>query len=200
MNNVAQSGETRKSRTRWIQVVLLLLALVTSPALVCGALQVLDALPSTWLPGPVDFIVNLFEAEAQIENHTSETLYFTAITTTYGDPRVIPQNIAFRQRDIPVGPQGSVTLQYDSADLPLAGIAVCRKDNDCRLLPAHGSGVYELNSYDSLERLDPAWQKAINSQPVHNFSNLIIMALSLACILLFSIWLYLKRREKQRAG
>jgi len=198
MNNVAQSGETR--RTRWIQTALLLLALVTSPALCCGGLQVLDALPSTWLPGPVNFVVNLFEAEARLENHTSETLYLTAITTTYGEPRVIPQNIAFRQRDIPVGPQGVVVLQYDSADLPLTSIAVCRKDDDCRLLPANGSGVYTVKSYDSLERLDPAWQEAIRSQPVHNFKSLMITAPSLVCILLLSSWLYLNRREKQRAG
>ena len=198
MNHVAQSGETR--RTRWIQTALLLLALLTSPALCCGGLQVLDALPSTWLPGPVDFIVNLFEAEARLENHTSETLYLTAITTTYGEPRVIPQNIAFRQRDILVGPQGVVVLQYDSADLPLAGIAVCKTDDDCRLLPANGSGVYDVKSYDSLERLDPAWQEAIRSQPVHNFFSLIIAAPGLVCILLFSSWLYLSRREKHRAG
>ena len=198
MNNVAQSEETR--RTRWIQTALLLLALLTSPALCCGGLQVLDALPSTWLPGPVDFIVNLSEAEARLENHTSETLYLTAITTTYGEPRVIPQNIAFRQRDIPVGPQGVIALQYDSADLPLAGIAICRKDDDCRLLPANGSGVYDVKSYDSLESLDPAWQEAIRSQPVYNFFSLIIAAPSVVCILLFSGWLYLNRREKHRAG
>ena len=198
MNHVAQSGETRK--TRWIQTALLLFALLTSPALCCGGLQVLDALPSTWLPGPVDFIVNLFEAEARLENHTSETLYLTAITTTYGEPRVIPQNIAFRQRDIPVGPRGVVELQYDSADLPLAGIAVCRTDDDCRLLPARGSGVYDVKSYDSLESLDPAWQEAIRSQPVYNLFSLIIMAPGLVCILLFSGWLYLSRREKHRAG
>ncbi len=198
MNNAAHNGKPR--RTRWIQAVLVLLALVTSPALCCSGLQVLEALPSTWLPGPVDFMVNLFEAGAQFENHTSETLYLTAITTTYGDPRIIPQNIAFRERDIPVGPEGVVVLQYDSADLPLAGIAVCRKDNDCRLLPASGSGVYQLNSYDSLESLDPAWQLAISSRPVHNFSSLMITGLCLVCLLLLSSWLYLNRRKKQGAG
>ena len=198
MNNAAQSGETR--RTRWIQIALLLLALLTSPALCCSGLQVLDALPSRWLPGPVDFIVNLFETEAWLENHTCETLYLTAITTTYGDPRVIPQNIAFRQRNIPVESEGAVALQYDSADLPLAGIAVCRREDDCRLLPANGSGIYELNSYDSLESLDPVWLKAINSQPVYNFPSLIIIVLSVVCLLLFSSWLYLNWRERQRAG
>ncbi len=198
MNTVAQSGAIR--RTRWIQATLLLLALCTSPALCCGGLQVLDALPSTWVPGPLNFIVNLFEAEARVENRTSETLYLTAITTTYSNPLVIPQDIAFRQRSIPVGPQGVAALQYDSADLPLGGIAVCRRDDDCRLLPANGSGVYELNSYDSLERLDPAWQQAINSWPVYNLTSLIIAVPSLACILFFSSWLYLNRRQKQRAG
>jgi hypothetical protein len=163
-------------------------------------MQVLDALPSASLPGAVDFIVNLFESEARVDNHTSETLYLTAITTTYGEPRVIRQNIAFRQRDIPIGPQGSVTLQYDAADSSLAGIAVCRKDNDCRLLPASTSGVYALNSFESLESLDPAWQRAINSQPVYNVFSLIVVVLSLACILLFATWLYLNRRDRQRAG
>lgn len=198
MNHVAHGGETRKARR--IKTAHLLLALLTFPALCCGGLQALDALPSAWLPGPVDFVVNLFESEARLENHTSETLYLTAITTASGEPRVIPQNVAFRQRDIPVGPQGAVALQYDSADLPLAGIAVCRREGDCRLLPGRGSGVYDVKSYDSLERLDPAWQKAIRAQPVYNLFSLIVMAPGLACILLFSSWLYLSRREKHTAG
>jgi hypothetical protein len=195
MNDNMQGEVSRGSR--WIRTALLLLALITSPILCCSGIQLLDALPSS---GSLDFMINLFESEARVENKTSQTLYLTAITTTYGDPRVISQNIAFRQRDIPVRPQSSVKLQYDSADLPLAGIAVCKTERDCRLLPVNYSQVYELNSYESLERLDPSWLMAIQSSPLHNYSNLITIAFSFVPILLFSGWLYLNRREKSRAG
>jgi hypothetical protein len=198
MNNVTESRKIRRNRR--IQIILLFLAILTSPALCCGGQQVLDVLPATWLPGPLNFVVNLFEAEAQFVNHTSETVYLTAMTTTYGDPRVIPQDIAFRQRDIPIRPDETIVLQYDSADFPLAGIVVCRTDDDCRLLPANGSSVYELNAYHNLESLDPAWRQAIDSQPVYNFSRLIIIALGLVCLLLFTSYLYLNRREKLRRG
>lgn len=198
MNEVEQSAE--KGKTKWLQTAVLLLALLTSPALCCGGMQVLDALATTWLPESADFVVNLFEGEAQIKNHTSETLYLTAVTTTYGEPEVIAQNIAFRQRHIPVEPQGAVTLQYDAADASLAGIAVCKGDDDCRLLPANSVGIYELNAYESLESLDPTWQAAISAQPVYNSSSLIVVVLSVTSILLFSSWLYLKRRERQSAG
>jgi len=184
----------------WIRTVLLLLALLTSPILCCSGTQLLDALPSAWLPGPLDFMVNLFESDARVENKTSQTLYLTAITTTYGDPRVISQNIAFRQRNIPVKPQNSVLLQYDSADFPLAGIVVCRKDGDCRLLPVNSSQVYELHSYESLERLEPSWLTAIQSSPLYNYSNILTIGFSLVPIILFSGWLFLNRREKSITG
>jgi hypothetical protein len=198
MNDVAQNSGTRKSP--WIRTTLLVLALLTSPVLCCGGLQLLDALPSSWLPGDLDFMLNLFEVEARVENKTSQTLYLTAVTTTYGDPRVISQNITFRQRDIPVRPQSSVVLQYDSADSPLAGIVVCRTEDDCRLLPANTSHMYELNSYESLESLDPSWLEAIQSYPLLNYAYLMIIALNLVPILLFSGWLYLNWREKSRVG
>lgn len=198
MTDGTQSKDSR--RYRWIRAALLVLGLLTSPILCCGGIQLLDALPSSWLPGSLSFIVNLFESDARVENRTSQILYLTAVTTTYGDPRVISQNIAFRQRDIPVRPQSSVVLQYDSADYPLAGIAVCRTIDDCRLLPVNYSKVYELNSFESLERLDPSWLTAIQSSPMHNYSNLIMIAFSLLPILLFSGWLYLNRRQKSNAG
>ena len=198
MNQVARSRDTHKSP--WIRTTLLILALLTSPILCCGGLQLLDAFPSSWLPGSLDFVVNLFEAEVRVENRTYQTLYLTAITTTYGNPMVIPQNIAFRQRDIPIRPQSSVVLQYDSADLPLAGIAVCRTEDDCRLLPADNSPVYELNSYEGLASLNASWLEAIRLHPLHNYDSLMTIALSLVPILLFSGWLYLNRREKSKAG
>ena len=193
MTDGTQSRDARKPK--WIRTALLVLAILTFPILCCGGIQLLDALPSSWLSGSLSFMVNVFESNARVENKTSQILYLTAVTTTYGDPRVISQNIAFRQRDIPVKPQSSVILQYDSADLPLAGIAVCRTDNDCRLLPVNYSQVYELNSYESLERLDPIWLKVIQSSPLDNYSNLITIAFCLVPILLFSGWLYLNRRK-----
>ena len=198
MTDGTQSRDARKPK--WIRTALLILAILTSPILCCGGIQLLDTLPSSWLPGSLSFIVNVFESNARVENKTSQILYLTAVTTTYGDPRVISQNIAFRQRDIPIKPQSSVVLQYDSADLPLAGIAVCRMEDDCRLLPVNYSQVYELNSYESLERLDPSWLTAIQSTPLHNYSPLIIIAFSLVPILLFLGWLYLNRHQKSNAG
>jgi hypothetical protein len=186
--------------SRWVRALLLVLALLTSPILCCGGIQLLDALPSSWLPGPLDFIVNLFESEAHVENKTSQILYLTAITTTYGDPRVISQNIGFQQRDIPIKPQSSVALQYDSADLPLAGIAVCRTEDDCRLLPVNYSHVYELNSYESLDRLDVSWLTAIRSSPLYNYTNILLIVFSLLPILLFSGWFYLNRRQMSKLG
>src|SRR5690242_17347964 len=117
MTEKVQPNTSRRRRP--LRVILLSLALLTSPLVCCGAIQLLDALPQSFLPSGIGFILNLFEAQARVENRTAETLSITAITTTYGRPMVIPQNIAFRQRDIPVQPKGTVVLEYDSADLPL---------------------------------------------------------------------------------
>lgn len=196
MNDVSadSSPSPKKSSLRtWI----LTLALLTSPALCCGGFQLLDALPSSWLPGSLDFTVNLFESTALIENQTIETLYVTAVTTTYGDPRVIPQNIAFRQRDIPVAAQDSVTLQYDSADLPLSGIVVCRSSDECRLLPAKNFGTYELTSFEALDDLESEWREAVQAQPLYNYGTVGLVIFSLVPLLLFSSWVYLTARDRQ---
>jgi hypothetical protein len=169
------------------------------PALCCGGLQVLDSIPESSLPASLDFAVNLFEKRARVENQTSETLYITAITTTYGDPRIIPQNIAFRQRSIPVRSQQSTMLEYDSADLPLAGIVVCRTAEDCRMLPVNHSDVYELTSYDGLEVLEPGWLEATQEVPLHNYGTFLIAAFSLVSISLFGGWIYLIRRGRNTA-
>ena len=198
MNEAFQNRGNRLSRS--IRVLLLALALLTSPALCCGGLRLLDSLPSAWLPSSLDFMVNVFEGNARIENNTSEILYITAITTTYGDPRVIPQNIAFRQRDIPVHPQSSVVLQYDSADLPLSGIAVCKSTEDCRFLSVKNTAVYEVNSYEALEKLEVSWLEAIQSTPIYNYGMLLIAGFSVIPIFLFSGWIYLTRRESGTAG
>ena len=145
-------------------------------------------------------MVNVFEAEARVENRTSETFYLTPITTMYGKPRVIGQNISFRRRDIPLEPSGSVVLQYDSADMPLAGIAVCKTNEDCRLLTVDNSGTYVIEAYEILPSLEPSWLMAIESHPLNNYSNVLLPALSLVPVLLFAGWYYLVRLEKKQAG
>jgi len=182
------------------RVKLLLLALLTSPLLCCGAIQLLEALPGSLLPSGLDFTLNLFEAEARVENHTSETFYLTPITTTYGQPDVIPQNISFRQRNIPLAPNSFVVLTYDSADMPLSGIAVCRTKEDCRLLAVDTSGGYVLDVYESMPSLEPGWLAAIRFHPLHNYNNVILPALSLLPIFLFLMWLYLGRSETEQAS
>jgi len=188
------------NKPRPLRRILFLLAVFTSPLLCCGSVQLLEALPASLLPSGLDFTLNLFEAEARVENRTTETFYLTAITTTYGDPRVIAQNTAFRQRDIPLAPNGSVVLTYDSADMPLSGIAVCKTEEDCRLLNVANSGVYILESYGTLPSLEPSWLEAIRSHPLRNFSNILIPAFGLVPILLFLNWLYLVRLDKKRAA
>lgn len=195
MSDVASGSPTPQNRS--MRAVLLVLALLTSPALCCSGLQLLDALPSSWMPASLDFVVNLFENSVRVENKTSETLYITAITTTYGEPRVIPQNIGFRQRSVPAGPQGSIVLTYDSADLPLSGIVVCRTAEDCRLLPVNNSGMYEVNSYEDLEIVPPGWWAAVQAAALYNYGALLIAALSLVSISLFGGWLYLIWRERK---
>ncbi len=188
-----------KDKPRNIRVILLLLAALTSPLLCCGTVQLLDALPRSLLPGGLDFMVNVLESEARVENRTSETFYLTAITTTYGEPRVIGQDISFRQRDIPLKPNGSVVLQYDSADMPLSGIAVCRNAEDCRLLARDNSDMYVVEAYETLPSLERGWLQAIKSHPLHNYSNIVIPLLSLVPILLFASWIRFVRAEKKQA-
>ncbi|MCB0212627.1 MAG: hypothetical protein KDJ52_25005 [Anaerolineae bacterium] len=84
----------------------------------------------------------MFEAEARVENRSQERLYITAITTTTGKPVVIGQRAFFQQRDIALQPNQSIHLLYDAADAPLAGIAVCRTNDNCRLLPVDYSNGY----------------------------------------------------------
>src|SRR5262245_848401 len=157
-------------KRRPLRVIVLALAVLTSPLVCCGAIQVLNAL----LPSSFDFMVNLFQAKVQVENRTAEMLYLTAITTTYGRPMVIGQNISFRQRHIPVQPNRSVVLEYDSADMPLAGIAVCRTEDDCRVLAVDSSDAYYVASYEALPSLDPCWLAALRSHPLHNYRNVLI--------------------------
>jgi len=146
---------------------------------------------------PSSFALNWFEAEVQVENHTAETLYLTPITTTRGKPEVIRQPGSIRQRDFPLSPGQSQRLKYDTADAPLAGIAVCRTSEDCRLLTTEHTDEYDLNAYEDLAILAPEWLKAIQSSPKRNLGVVIFPVLGLVPIILFISWLYLVVKERK---
>lgn len=174
--SVFQSLSGDSSKFKWIQAGLLVLVLLPIPVL-------------------SNNMINGFKVKYRIyiENKTSQILYLTAITTEHGSPKMVSK------RDIPIRPHSSVDLVYDLYEL--AGIAVCRTEDDCRLLPRdRNSPFYKINSYESLELLNPSWLAAIRSSPLYNNSNLIIMALSLVPILLLSGWLYLNPRQQSKIG
>jgi hypothetical protein len=191
MTEATETNQTRKSSP--LRRILLLLALITSPLLCCGCLFLENVLPDGLIPS-----LNFFAAEARIENRTGETLYLTPITTTRGQPEVILQSTSFRQTDLPVQPNRSIVLKYDSADLPLSGIAVCRAGNDCRFLAVDYSGVYPLDSFETLPALDPAWLQAIRSASPYNFIIVLFPVAGFLPIVLFLSWLSLGRLEKKR--
>ena len=174
--------------------VLLLLAILSSPLLCCAGMFLSSILPPSMLPP----MMNLFKAEARVENRTGETLYLTPITTTRGQPEVITQPAFFKQRDILLKPGRSIALTYDVADMPLAGIAVCRSDDECRLLAVDYSDEYSLDSFETLPNLEPGWLLAIRSHPLYNFSIVLYPLLGLVPVVLFLSWLYLGQLEKKR--
>jgi hypothetical protein len=188
---MSDAAETKGARKR-SRLIWLLLALILSPLTCCGGFYTLSALPGQ-TPG-------LFEAEVQIENKTGETLYITPITTTYRDPRVIPQLAFIRQVDIPLRPGRSIVLTYDAADFPLAGVAVCRKDGRCRMMETERSSVTYLDSFEALPHLDPSWLQAMQNSPRYRFGILTYPLLALVPVVLFLNWLYLVWQDKKRAG
>jgi len=179
--------ERRKSQRR----ILLLLAIMTSPLICCGGIFVLNAMPNSLLP-------RLFEGKARVENNSGEILFLSPITTTYGYPKVINQSALLRQRDIPLQPNRSIVLTYDTADMPLAGIAVCRANQDCRLLATnYFSDTYNLESIDTLPKLDQDWYQAIQSHPQYSYGLVIFPVLGLIPVVLFFVWLCLGVRDKK---
>ena len=191
MTDTVGTNQARKYRTAG--AILLLLAVLSSPLGCCGCAFILNALPTPFqLP-----MMDLFKGEAQVENRSGETVYLTPITMTYGYPIVIGQPASIRQRDFPLQHDRSIVLTYDTADAPLSGIAVCRADGDCRLLDADRSGVYYLDSFDTLPRLKMDWLLAIQSHPTYSFNILLFLVLSLLPVVLFSGWLYFARLGKK---
>jgi len=104
-----------------------------------------------------------------------------------------------RQRDIPLQPNRSIVLTYDAADMPLSGIAVCRTNDDCRLLAVDYSDVYYLDSFENLPSLEPSWLLAIRSLSPYNFGIVLFPALGLVPVVLFLSWLYLGKLEMKSA-
>ena len=184
---VETKGTKKRSPLRW-----LLLALILSPLTCCGGFYALSTLPGV-TPG-------LFETEARVENRTDETLYITPITTTYRDPRIIPQPGRFRQTNIPLRPGRSIVLTYDAADFPLSGVAVCRKDGGCRVLETEYSGVTVLDSFEALPILEPSWLRVIQTSSPYKFGILVYPLMGIVPIILFLNWLYLVWQGKKRAS
>jgi hypothetical protein len=189
--DVVETNRVRKRIT--VRKILLLLAVLSSPLGCCGCVFLLNVLPPALLPP----MMNLFETEARIENRSGETLYLTPITTTRGRPEVITQLAFLRQRDIPLQPGRSIVLTYDAADMPLSGIAVCRTNDDCRLLAVDYSNAYYLDSFEDLPGLEPGWLLAIRSLSPYNFSIVLFPVLGLVPVVLFLSWLYLGKLEKK---
>ncbi len=168
--------------------ILLGLALLTFPFVCLGA----NALGLSF------FDIGFFGAEISVENQTTELLYLTPITTTYGDPRVITQNRSLLHKDLPLHPGESMLLTYDSADSPLTGIALCRKSGDCRLLENTGQDVLTVNQIDNLPILDESWLALLQSAPEYNFHFLLYAGFAfIPLVLLFFRWRLGKQLEKK---
>jgi hypothetical protein len=182
-----------------IRRVVFLLLLLTLPFGCCGSTFLLDMLPSSVLPPVLDFSVNLFETTASVENRTDEILYVTPISTIYGHPQVIRQFDSIRQRDFPLQPNSSIILTYDSADMTLAGIVVCRVNHECKLLPDDNTDAYKIISFKDLPELDASWLSAVQSHPERSFYIVYMVIFSLVPIMLFSTWIYLGGLEKKKA-
>ena len=114
---------------------------------------------------------------------------------------MIWQTRLIRQRDVPLKPGHSVTLEYDAADSPLAGIVVCRPNADCRLLAVNSSDAYYIETFDELAPVEPAWLVAIQSHPRYDFVPLVLLMFCFVPIALFLSWLYLgKAHQDSLAG
>jgi hypothetical protein len=188
---LADAIETNRARKRrLIRMMLLLLAVLSSPLACYGSLTLLSALiPPILSPGAI------------VENRTGETLYLTPITTMHGRPEVIRQTAFIRQCDIPLEPNRSIALTHDASDMPLSGIAACRTDDDCRLLAIDYSQVhnlYYLDSYEDLPRLNPNWLLAIRSHNPYDFGIVLFPALGLVPVVLFLRWAHSSRLENRR--
>lgn len=183
--------ETKRPRKRITpRVILLVLALLSSPLCCLGGIQVTAILP---LPG----IFNFFEEEAVVVNATDEALYLTPITTTRGYPQVIYQATSLRQCHVEAAPGTSVSLTYDAADFPLDGVAVCREGGSCRLLDYdYGQGM-RVDSSQALPELEAGWLDAVQDCKPFNASLVLFPVLALVPLGAFAAWVVLRLRGKK---
>jgi len=147
---------------------------------------------------PLPGIFNLFEEEAVAVNAADEALYLTPITTTRGYPQVIRQAISLRLCQVPAAPGETVSLTYDSADFPLAGVVACREDGDCRLLEYDYGKDMALGSYHSLPELEAGWQEAAQDCSPFNVSLAVFPFLALLPLGAFVAWAVLRGRGKKK--
>ena len=184
-----------KAPRKWIntRMILLAVALLTSPLCCLGGVQVLSVLP---LPG----IFSLFAEEAVVRNDSAETFTLTPITTTRGYPQVIYQSSSLRQCQVLAAPGESVTLTYDAADFPLEGVAACREGGGCRLLAYEYGRDMILDSYQAMPELDAGWQEAALACKPFNAALVLFPLLALVPLGAFVAWVVLTKREKVVIG
>lgn len=181
MSNTVEKNQAKNRIST--QMILFILAIISSPLLCCSISYTLSALPGG--------DIGLFKVNVTIKNTSGETLYLTPITTSYGKPEVIQQPASIRQINIPLQPNNSVLLTYDAADFPLDGIAVCRINNKCRLLTNDGGDIMYVDSFENLPVLDSSWLQVIQSTSPNNFAIVVYPLLGLIPIAFFLSWLYL---------
>lgn len=187
---MAATNTSNKLRKRIsARVILLVAALLTSPLCCLGGMQVLSVLP---LPG----MFSLFAEEVAVQNASAETLTLTPITTTRGYPQVIYQTASLRQCQVAAAPGEAISLTYDAADFPLAGVVVCRGTVGCRLLAYDYGKDMVLVSYQALPELDAGWQEAAQGCRPFNVALVLFPLLALVPLGAFVGWVVLNRRKK----
>jgi hypothetical protein len=185
--------EPKMGRKITLKSLLLLLAVLLSPAICCSGTFLLEILP---ISNPLDF----FGTELRVENRTDETVTITPVTTTTGAPQIIMQPGSVRQRDFPLPPGGVHVLSYDAADAPLAGIAVCVSGAECRLLETGYGEDATLDVYAELPPLPAAWQAELQSTRERNFAVLLFPLLGVLPIIFFAGWVLLSWRDRRSSS
>jgi hypothetical protein len=146
----------------------------------------------------------------EIVNNTNETLYITPVDRTLGRTVVIEQQLAIKQRDVPLHPNSSVMMIYYGELQELSGIAVCRESTDCRWATEYEVQVppdpnkpfvllvrvYTLNSFEELPMINVDLLLAIQSHRQYSFHILLWLAGILTPVVLFFCWLYLVLKSR----
>jgi hypothetical protein len=159
-------------------------------------------------------IVPIPRTHFEIVNNTNETLYITPVDRTPGRTVVIEQQLAIKQRDVPLHPNSSVMMIYYGELQELSGISVCRERTDCRWATEYEVQVpldpknplillvrvYTLNSFEELPKINADLLLAIQSHRQYSFQVLLWLTGILIPIILFLCWLYfvLKSRFSPR--